>query len=251
MQDEVIYEYEKLTWKEIDNQLKDKTLIIPCGCIEQHGKHLPMNVDKVLAKKISDLCAKEINGIVASEISFGARSHENSGGGYFKENVYIEGKLLIDYYNSILGKYLENRVKNIILFNAHWENEPYLIEAVEVLKNKRNIECKIAVISWWNLVSSDEIEKIINKKVNWSLEHAGITETSLMMYFCPELVRMEENNIRDLNINTDVYSSKSNEKIRKNGGALSSHKGASPQIGKEILEKIIIGFENFYDEWNS
>ncbi len=42
------YRYEKLTWPEINDAVDlNKVCIVPCGAVEQHGPHLPLDVDLV------------------------------------------------------------------------------------------------------------------------------------------------------------------------------------------------------------
>ena len=42
------YRYEKLTWPEIDDAVElGKVCLLPCGAVEQHGPHLPLDVDLV------------------------------------------------------------------------------------------------------------------------------------------------------------------------------------------------------------
>src|SRR5205814_2633139 len=42
------YRYEKLTWPEINDAIDlGKVCLVPCGAVEQHGPHLPLDVDLV------------------------------------------------------------------------------------------------------------------------------------------------------------------------------------------------------------
>ena len=42
------HRYEKLTWPEINDAVDlGKVCILPCGAVEQHGHHLPLDVDLV------------------------------------------------------------------------------------------------------------------------------------------------------------------------------------------------------------
>ena len=42
------YRYEKLTWPEINDAVGARQVcILPCGAVEQHGHHLPLDVDTV------------------------------------------------------------------------------------------------------------------------------------------------------------------------------------------------------------
>src|SRR6266850_2008231 len=51
---ETEYRYEKLTWPEIDDAIAlGKVCVVPCGAIEQHGPHLPLDVDVVCPSGIA------------------------------------------------------------------------------------------------------------------------------------------------------------------------------------------------------
>ena len=42
------FRYEKLTWPEINDAIEmGKVCVVPCGAVEQHGAHLPLDVDIV------------------------------------------------------------------------------------------------------------------------------------------------------------------------------------------------------------
>ena len=46
------YRYEKLTWPEINDAVElGKVCILPCGAVEQHGPHLPLDVDVDLSHR--------------------------------------------------------------------------------------------------------------------------------------------------------------------------------------------------------
>ena len=51
---ETDYRYEKLTWPEINDAVEmGQICIVPCGAVEQHGAHLPLDVDLVCPTGIS------------------------------------------------------------------------------------------------------------------------------------------------------------------------------------------------------
>ena len=42
------WRYEKLTWPDVNDAVQaDKVIIVPVGSTEQHGPHLPLDVDVV------------------------------------------------------------------------------------------------------------------------------------------------------------------------------------------------------------
>src|SRR5258708_12584187 len=55
------YRYEKLTWPEINDAVDlGKVCILPCGAVEQHGPHLPLDVDLVCPQGIAQGAGKAI-----------------------------------------------------------------------------------------------------------------------------------------------------------------------------------------------
>ena len=48
------YRYHRLTWEEMNEAIAmQKVVILPTGTIEQHGPHLPLDVDVFLAESVS------------------------------------------------------------------------------------------------------------------------------------------------------------------------------------------------------
>lgn len=229
--------YETLTWNQIDC-LANRITIIPVGSIEQHSLHLPFNVDSFLAETIGKTLAEEINAIVTPTIVYGANSLSNSGGGKtFPGSVGLSGTVLIEYYKQIIKQYLLNGAKKIFVLNAHWENERFLIEAVEELNVDDSIH--IVVASWWNVVNIDEMLSIFPSFCSWELEHAGQAETALLLYLMPEWVKTFDSRVRDINYNYNIYSSRPNPFIAQNQGALSAYQHVDRDMGKKLFNLVI------------
>ena len=48
-----IYEYNKLTWPEMNDAIEmQKVVILPTGSTEQHGPHMPLDVDLFLVREV-------------------------------------------------------------------------------------------------------------------------------------------------------------------------------------------------------
>ena len=71
---------ERMTWREFEAK-KDRVLILPVGATEQHGPHLPLCVDAVLAEQFACRLAQAVSGVVAPTLSYGYKSKPLSGGG--------------------------------------------------------------------------------------------------------------------------------------------------------------------------
>ena len=54
------YLYDSLTWPEINEAVKaKKVILLPIGSTEQHGHHLPLDVDNFLARSVCLETAKQ------------------------------------------------------------------------------------------------------------------------------------------------------------------------------------------------
>jgi creatinine amidohydrolase len=242
--------YQDLKWTEVLQSLEENLLIIPVGAIEQHGPHLPLGVDMYLAKVLANEIGKHIPSIIAPVISYGARSLPNSGGGdSFPGTILISGKLLISLYKNIITSYLRAGSKRIFILNGHWENYPFIIEAIEELKMEG--EAQIAQIlgaSWWDIISHKEMQDIFGEFSGWHAEHAGQAETSLMLYYFPNLVNMK--NAVDFNkeIPPNIYKHPTPEDWTGNNGVLSNSRQASRNKGEQLANIIISNLVAFLGE---
>ena len=55
------YRYEKLTWPEINDAVDlGKVCIVPCGAVEQHGPHLPLDVDLICPTEIARGAGRQV-----------------------------------------------------------------------------------------------------------------------------------------------------------------------------------------------
>lgn len=187
------YLMRKMTWKEYEAK-KDKVLIIPVGSTEQHGPHLPLSVDAVIAEEIAVRFAKEIDGMVAPVLSYGYKSKPLSGGGpLFPGTIDLNGVTLMNIMEDILEEYIKDGITKIFILNAHFENEAFILESVDIV-SRRHKEVTIIESNWWDVLSKETIDYCFDVVPfpGWAFEHAAITETSLMMYLAPELVREDK-----------------------------------------------------------
>lgn len=235
--------YEMDSFSYMNNIKKgNETIIIPVGAIEQHGPHMSMNVDVNLSLSISKGIAEKIDCVVAYPISYAAKSQQRSGGGYHLiGTTSIEGNTLILYVKDIIKEYIRHGFKNIILINGHFENNSFLMEGIDLaLNDTKDSFRKIALLSYWDFVPEETINKLYpDGFTGWALEHAGVMETSLMLYLYPDLVNMKK--VSDLPPADlplyDIYPIIP-ERTPKSG-CLSSPKNASVEKG-EILYKVCV-----------
>ncbi len=158
------------------DEILDRISLIPTGSIEQHGPHLPMGTDAIIAEEIAKRVENEINEVLLFPTVYYTCSIEH---GKFP---YI-GVSYITFYNymiEIINKALELS-KAVIIVNAHGGNQAIL----EVIKREINFKNKKKVYIFY-----PDYDLFKGKDL-----HAGTVESSVIKYLYPSLVK--ENRIND------------------------------------------------------
>src|SRR5437773_1005939 len=119
------YRYEKLTWPEINDAVDlGKVCILPCGAVEQHGHHLPLDVDLVcpggIARGAGQALADKI--LVLPTICYGYTGHVMDFPGTINSNYTTFMEHVLDVTKSLAY----HGFKKIILLNGHGSNMPNL-----------------------------------------------------------------------------------------------------------------------------
>ena len=183
---------DEMTWMEFDKKIKEGAItILPIGACEQHGPHLPLCVDTVLAKGFAELLAQQVNAVVAPTVNYGYRSKPLSGGGpLFPGTIDLSGETLVKLTFDLLEELIKDGVKKILVLSCHFENEAFVCEACDLIGQKYGDKVKVIITNWWDPMPLEVIDEVFNEVPfpGWAFEHAAITETSLMMAFAPELV---------------------------------------------------------------
>ena len=194
----VEYRYEKLTWPEINDAVEmNKVCIVPCGAVEQHGPHLPLDVDLVcpggIARGAGQQLADKI--LVLPTIQYGYTGHVMDFPGTINTHWEIFIKGVLDVTQSLAY----HGFKKIILLNGHGSNMPNLDLAARRTNLETDAEC--VLIAWWNLLTVDKefLPSWRESKFPGGCSHAGELETSLYLY-------LDEDNVRKDKIKNGVIS---------------------------------------------
>ena len=241
-----------LTRVEFENN-SDKVVVLPIGSTEQHGPHLPLGVYSYIAEDIAKHLAKLTDIIIAPTITYGYKSKPLSGGGpLFKGTIDLNGETLIHLVTDILCEFARDGFNKIFIENAHFENQAFIEEAMD-LATAQFPKLKVVQSNWWDVLDQKTVDEIFKDVPfpGWALEHAAITETSLMMYLEPDLVRTElmPTEVKAQALPYSVYPARHD--LVPDCGVLASPVGSTKEKGKLIVDKAIEGFiKIFKKEFN-
>jgi creatinine amidohydrolase len=185
------YRYEKLTWPEINDAVElRKVCIVPCGAVEQHGPHLPLDVDLVcpggIAKGAGEALPEKI--LVLPTIAYGYTGHVMDFPGTINTHWETFIKQVLDVTKSLAY----HGFKKIVLLNGHGSNMPNLDLAARRTNLETDAECILA--AWWNLLTVDKsfLPSWRESKFPGGCAHACELETSLYLYLDEANVRKDK-----------------------------------------------------------
>jgi creatinine amidohydrolase len=182
---------EHLPWPEVrDAAARSRTVILPIGAIEQHGPNLPIDTDAYLATTLSLAGAHDRTALVAPVLAYGCRSRPQSGGGeLYPGTLSLQGTTFIHLVSEVLGGLLRHGFRNLLVFSWHMENRGFVYEAASAATSGYT-DVKVVVMEEpFDALSKSAMTTLFPDGFpGWPLEHAGVLETSLMLFLRPELV---------------------------------------------------------------
>ncbi len=185
------YRYEKLTWPEINDAIEmGKVCIVPCGAVEQHGPHLPLDVDLVCPTGIAKGAGQQIPDkmLVLPIVAYGYTGHVMD----FPGTINSDYQNFMNHVLDITRSLAYHGFKKIILLNGHGSNMPNLNLVARRTNLETDAECILS--AWWELLSVDKdfMPDWRESKFPGGCAHACELETSLYLYLDEDNVRKEK-----------------------------------------------------------
>ena len=175
--------------------------IIPIGCIEAHGIHLPLGCDVFHGRYIAVRAAERADVCVFPELYFG----EKSGAGEFPGTVIFPTPLIWQILEQCCNEISRNGYKKIMLFSSHGGNTAMLRAFVRYTLQKKPdyivtvhslmmpaVPNILAEIDKYPYLTDEDIA-LLQRYVDeghWD-GHGGFLETSWINEIYPELTRID------------------------------------------------------------
>jgi creatinine amidohydrolase len=244
------YRYNRLTWPEMNEAIAAKKLVIlPTGSTEQHGPHLPLDVDVFLCEsvclEVGRRAADRV--LVLPPISYGLNLHHID----FPGTVHIEPEVFIAFCLNITKSVAYHGFEKILLVNGHGSNTPL----VDLIARKTVLQTRsLCFATGYYQFLLKAFEPIRETKV---MAHADEFETSLYLHLAPERVRMdkaaEDNDRMGQFVSSD---STGNYPVRFNDfwgrwtktGVHGDPTRATAEKGKVLFEAAVSGLVQLVDE---
>jgi len=232
----------ELTFPDIPKRLNARSILcLPIGSIEQHGPHLPLNTDVVLAEEFTRrIIARwgetyDLWQLPTLAVSL-AREHQWAPG-TLSLSVETMKSLLCELAREITRSL---QVRNLAIINGHGGNRGILEALTQDLRADFGLNiCVLHPAAW---VESDPTATVPEI-------HAGKNETSMMLTIAPHLVRREH--IAQLNtsstgdaVRTTILDQAvtwpwtTRDQQIADMGVIGNPKAASAEFGERLLNQV-------------
>ena len=206
-------------------------LVIPLGATEQHGPHLPLDTDTVIASALASRLreARPDSVVLAPAVPYGS-SGEHAG---FPGTLSI-GQDALEVLLIELVRDATREHERVLLLNAHGGNAEPLRRAVAHQRGEGR-DVRVFAATW---PGGDA--------------HAGRTETSLMLALKPDEVRLERaaaGAVAPLDELIDAIRAGGVRAVSANG-VLGDPDGASAAEGEALLDDAVRRLTELIDTWS-
>lgn len=198
------YYFADKSWDEIEEYVKQNAVIIlPVGTTEEHGYHLPVSTDAMIARKFGDemgkaLAAKNLPVLVMETINYG-----------FSMSIVrqwpgcpnVDTRTFSDYIFNITDSLVQMGFRKIVMLDCHGNHDCLLRMVMREIADKHNVY--MMTLSPMSLCSAlyDKMKKDPEGDI-----HGGEWETSLILAIDESLVKTDKY--------TDVDAIRCNSKLR-------------------------------------
>jgi creatinine amidohydrolase len=218
----------EMTWAEVAEYLeRDHRLLIPIGSCEQHGRHLPLSTDSVMAERLAHDLSAELGLLVAPTLAYGVNvdtEQDYAGTGSLRR------KTLHRVLNDLLAAWEGHGFEEFILISANF-HDPHLDALTTVVTE----HARARVFDLQSVRIGEFLEK------QKQPEHAGEAETAVMLYLAPQMVRKDE--IKDYPLAPEEVKRYLRGRMPRPPagceGAIGHPSAANAEKGKKIYEHVL------------
>ncbi len=195
------HRYNRLTWEEMNEAIsRQPVVVLPTGSTEQHGPHMPLDVDSFLCETVCLEAARRApeTMLVLPPVSYGLNRHHID----FPGTIHIEPDIYIGFCLNIAKSVAYHGFRKILIVNGHGSNTP--MNDLAARKTTLETESLCASVNYFALA----LEAFESVRETDTIAHADELETSLYLHLAPERVRMHKA-VRDGDVAGEFLSSDS------------------------------------------
>jgi len=224
----------------VNNNPKLKA-ILPVGSIEQHGPHLPLSTDSLIAEYIATRVANLLTFMLCPTLTIGY-SLEHAG---FPGTVTFTMQTYSSIIKEIAESLFDGGFKTLIIINGHGGNRAILDSSITSIKHTHP---DLNLLSF-TVLDIARVKFGETRRSPWKfIGHADELETSMMLAIHPNLVEMSKVVIEEpgfpsgISLETEdltkvTYGWRTKDVTRS--GIIGDPSFASPELGRLLLDHVV------------
>lgn len=178
--------YREMTWPEVNEAVAQRRVVlVPVGAIEQHGPHLPIDVDNSFVEYICDETARRAPDAIVSvpPIHYGYNAHNMD----FPGTIDIKMQHFIDYCCDLGESLAHQGFRRMLFVNGHGSNAPLC----DLIARRLTVTTSAlaGAVNHWQ-VAWDVIASLLEGGPH-AADHACEWETSEYLALKPHLVQAD------------------------------------------------------------
>jgi creatinine amidohydrolase len=250
-----------LTWPEVASMANPTTVVIlPTAAIEQHGRHLPLEVDARLVEDVSRLAAERVAGrppvLVAPTACYGVSGYHMG----FPGTMTLTMGTFITVVEELCESLIHHGFRRILVLNGHGGNHDPIKIAARNIADRTGVA--VATASYWNL-AADDLAPFQDLEVDAVPGHACGFETAMMLAVRPEVVHHGAmmGGTPDVSQRGAFFTERLHQQplvhLPQQAGVVSEHGWAGNPTratvanGEKYLELVVMRLAHFLEEFGS
>jgi creatinine amidohydrolase len=227
-----------LTSAELESR-PERVVVVPVGATEQHGPHLPLETDTLLARAVAEaIVARTPESLLGPSLAIGCSAHHSAFPGTFSLRTQTFVGMVVDVCRSLARAGL-----TAVLLNAHGGNRAQLDVALTELAGEG---IRAYAFTYWQLLE-DVVTEELGDSAATACGHACALETALMQHLHPDLVRehaIPEGEAPPTWPDPHMFSKDAVRVVRpfdeiRSDGVIGRPSLATPELGRRLFEAAV------------
>jgi creatinine amidohydrolase len=204
--------------------------LVPVGAIEQHGPHLPVGTDTIVAEALCAGAGRTTGSLVLPAIALGVSyGHGTAGAG----TLSLTPDLLIATVQQYVRWASLAGLRRLLFVNAHFGNSASLNVATDSVRLLAP-QLRVGVLDWW----AADPAVLAEVTADGADIHANRAETALMMAIAPHLVHSERAAGADDPDRTDGLVFRYTAPALSRNGVTGRPSQASAELGADLRRRV-------------
>ncbi|MFN3323620.1 MAG: creatininase family protein [Bryobacteraceae bacterium] len=181
------YLWQHHTWQELRELVRRQPVVIlPIGSVEDHGYHLPLDVDNFLIWNICEEAARRAGGeiLLMPQIPYGFETHHMD----FPGTIDIRMEHLLNFVLDVTKSIAHHGFERILIADGHGSNMPILDLVARRTVLETNALCGAFI---WPSLAPKAIAQA-RESGRGGMAHACELETSVYLHLDPTRVQMDK-----------------------------------------------------------